>query len=122
MRRKGYKGVGCVKQSLSKCEGVCKAYDKIQTAFAEQLQNDRGIISFRCNVPIDSGDEENQYTTDFVATKRDNARMVRECVWRKHLSKPLTIRLLDLSRNFWLAHGVEDWDIVIEREAQDGNE
>ena len=31
MRRKGYRGVGCVKRSLSKCEGMCRTYDKIQT-------------------------------------------------------------------------------------------
>ena len=31
MRRKGYRGVGCVKRSLSKCEGICRTYDKIQT-------------------------------------------------------------------------------------------
>ena len=33
MRRKGYRGVGCVKRSLSKCEGICRTYDKIQTSF-----------------------------------------------------------------------------------------
>jgi len=26
MRRKGYRGVGCVKRSLSKCEGICRTY------------------------------------------------------------------------------------------------
>ena len=31
MRRKGYRVVGCVKRSLSKCEGICRTYDKIQT-------------------------------------------------------------------------------------------
>ena len=122
MRRKGYRGVGCVKRSLSKCEGVCKTYDKIQTAFAEQLQNDRTIIAFQCNVLITSGDVDGQYTTDFVATKQDHTRMVRECVWRKHLGRPLTIRLLDTSRNYWLAQGVEDWGIVIEREEQNPGE
>ena len=39
MRRKGYRGVGCVKRSLSKCEGICRTYDKIQTSFADYLQN-----------------------------------------------------------------------------------
>ena len=34
MRRKGYRGVGCVKRSLSKCEGICRTYDKIQTSAA----------------------------------------------------------------------------------------
>lgn len=74
MRRKGYRGVGCVKRSFSKCEGICKTYDKIQTAFAEQLRNDPSIIAFLCNALMDSGDEENQYTTDFVATKQDHTK------------------------------------------------
>ena len=44
MRRKGYRGVGCVKRSFSKCKDVCKTYDKIQTVYAEQLQNDERLI------------------------------------------------------------------------------
>lgn len=42
--------------------------------------------------------------------------MVRECVYRKHLTKPLTIKLLDASRKFWLERGVIDWKIVVEEE------
>ena len=28
-------------------------------------------------------------------------------------------KLLDISRNYWLSHGVKDWGIVIEKEALD---
>jgi len=42
--------------------------------------------------------------------------MVRECVERKHLTKPLTVKLLQASKDFWLRHGVSDWGIVIEKE------
>ena len=118
MRRKGYRGVGCVKRSFGKCKDVCRTYDKIQTAFAEELQNDESVVSFECNVLMENG-KENQYTTDFVAVKNDQTRMVRECVWRKNLSRPMTVKLLDLSRNYWLAKNVEDWGIVIEKEDPD---
>ena len=87
MRRKGYRGVGCVKRSLSKCEGVCRTYDKIQTIFADCLQNNEDVRSFKCNVLM-GNTEENQYTTDFVVTNHDGSKMIRECVWRKNLMVP----------------------------------
>lgn len=43
--------------------------------------------------------------------------MVRECVFRKFLMKPLTVKLLDASREYWLRHGVTDWGLVIDEEA-----
>ena len=114
MRRKGYRGVGCVKRSLSKCEGICRTYDKIQTSFADYLQDNEKVKSFQCNVLMENG-EENQYTTDFVVEMCDGSKMVRECVWRKNLSRPLTTKLLDISRNYWLSKNVENWGIVIEK-------
>ncbi len=60
MRRKGYRGVGCVKRSLSKCEGICRTYDRIQTTFASSLQEDEDVMTFQCNVLIDSGEENAQ--------------------------------------------------------------
>ncbi len=59
------------------------------------------------------------YMSDLVGKKSDGTTVVRECVWRKNLSKPLTTHLLDPSRNYWLSHGVEDWGIVIEKEDSD---
>lgn len=38
--------------------------------------------------------------------------MVRECVRRNLISKPMTVRLLDISRSYWLRRGVTDWGIV----------
>ena len=42
--------------------------------------------------------------------------MVRECVFRKFLMKPLTVKLLDASRDYWFRHGVTDWGVVIDEE------
>ncbi len=42
--------------------------------------------------------------------------MVRECVFRKFLMKPMTVKLLDASREYWLRHGVMDWGVVIDEE------
>lgn len=95
MRRKNYKG-RCEKRMIEKCTDVCRTYDAIQYAYAEILSACPDIVEFRCNVPLD-GLEEGEYTTDFVCTKQDGDLMVRECVFRRLLTKPMTIRLSDKS-------------------------
>lgn len=40
--------------------------------------------------------------------------MVRECVFKEHLGKPLTVKLLDASRDYWKRKGIRDWGIVID--------
>lgn len=114
MRKKNYKG-RCEKRAFSKCEGICKTYDKIQYAFAAILQADSDIKEFRCNVMLD-GLLEGEYTSDFVCIKSNGDYMVRECVFRKLLTKPMTVKLLDVSREYWLKHGVTDWGLVIDAE------
>ena len=114
MRKKNFKG-RCEKRKLRKCEDVCRTYDAIQYAYADLLNDSSDIKSFQVNVLLDG--MEGGYTSDFVCTKIDNDLMVRECVERKHLTKPLTVKLLQASREFWLRHGVSDWGIVIEKES-----
>ena len=106
MRKLHYKG-RCTKRKLSKCKDICRTYDAIQTSFAEWLQENDEISSFQCNVKIEN-DSEDQYTSDFYAEKKDGTMIVRECVWRKNLSRPTTARLLDISRNYWMSKNVED--------------
>lgn len=114
MRKKGYKG-RCEKKDLSKCQEVCRTYDAIQSNYADILQNDNDIQEIRCNVLLD-GLSEGAYTSDFVCVKADGDLMVRECVFRKFLTKPMTVKLLDASRDYWLNHGVSDWGMVIDEE------
>ena len=114
MRRKGYKG-RCEKKSLSKSRDVCRTYNEIQSVYADVLQNDNNIQEIRCNVFLD-GLSEGTYTSDFVCVKTDGDLMVRECVFRKFLKKPMTVKLLDASRDYWNNHGVSDWGIVIDEE------
>lgn len=112
MRRKGYKG-RCEKKSLGKSQNVCRTYNEIQSVYADMLQNDNSIQEIRCNVLLD-GLSEGDYTSDFVCVKTDGDLMVRECVFRKFLKKPMTVKLLDASRDYWINHGVSDWGIVID--------
>ena len=116
MRAKNFKGAKCVKMKLKKCEEVIRTYDNIQTAYAELLDKNEMIKEIQCNVPLDST-EEGEFTTDFLCTKTNGDRMVRECVFRKKLSLPRTCKLLDLSREYWRRRGIEDWGILIFEDA-----
>ncbi len=114
MRKKNYKG-RCEKRSLVKCPEVCRTYNDIQYAYADVLQANENIKEFRCNIPLD-GLSVGEYTSDFVCVKSDGDMMVRECVYRKLLTKPLTVKLLDESRLYWLRHGITDWGLVVNEE------
>lgn len=114
MRKKNYKG-RCEKRILAKCQDVCRTYDSIQYAYADVLQESEDVKEIRCNVLLD-GLEMGDYTSDFVCVKTDGILMVRECVFRKFLLKPMTVKLLDASRDYWLRHGVTDWGLVIDEE------
>ena len=111
MRKKNFKG-RCEKRTISKCADVCRTFDPIQYAYADVLQASEEIKEICCNVPLD-GEE---YTSDFVCTKTNGDLLVRECVDRRFLTKPLTVKLLDASRLYWLRRGVTDWGLVINEE------
>ena len=115
MRAKTFRGSRCTKKKLKKCEEVARTYDKIQTRYADILDNDESIKSIRVNVVLEDLDE-GEFTSDFVCTKTDGDLMVRECVFRKKLSLPRTCKLLDASMQYWNRRGVKDWGIVVERE------
>ncbi len=112
MKKKNYKG-RCDKRMLSKCDIVCKTYDAIQYAYADVLEADSDIKEIRCNVSID----DSEYTSDFLCIKQNGEYMVRECVYRKLLTKPRTIVLLEMSRHYWMVtKNIADWGIVIDEE------
>ena len=123
MKKKSYKGSRCEKRSMRKCaDGVARTYNAIESKYAEKLEADPDVKEFRCQVLLD-GLELGEYCSDFVAVKTDGDLMVRECVFRKHLTKPMTAKMLDASRNYWRRRGVAEWGIVVEKkEASDGEE
>lgn len=114
MRKKNFKG-RCEKRTISKCDEVCRTFDSIQYAYADVLQASEDIKEIRCNVPLD-GLPDGEYTSDFVCTKTNGDLLVRECVERRFLTKPLTVKLLDASRLYWLRRGVTDWGLVVNEE------
>lgn len=87
MRKKGFKG-RCSKRTLMKCKEVCRTYDPIQFAYADLLDKNEMIQEIKVNVLLE-GIQVGEYTSDFVCVKADHDLMVRECVQRKHLLKPI---------------------------------
>ena len=111
MRKRNFKG-RCIKRSVSKSQEVCRTYDAIQNAYLDALEADDDIVDVRCDVPLDG----TEYMTDFLCTRANRELMVRECVCRRLLQKPMTVKLLDVSRVYWLRRGVTDWGLVIDAE------
>lgn len=105
----------CTKRNLSKSTDVCRCYSELQCAYADVLQASDDVASFTCNMPLQL--EIGDYTSDFYIQLIDGSFKVRECISRKHLIKPMTVRLLDASREYWYKHGVTDWGLVIDKEA-----
>lgn len=115
MRNKN-SNVKVVKKKLNKCIGICRTYNDVQCSYADILDNDPSIKEIKCNVLLDDFLIEGNYTTDFLCIKINGDMLVRECVYRDKLTKPLNIKLLDLSRVYWLRRGVTDWGIVVNEE------
>lgn len=116
MRQRNLK-TRCVKRKLSKCDEVVKTFDKVQYAYADCLENNPQVTSFKCNVPFDDktiGD----FTSDFVCTKSDGDLMIRECVISSNLTRPRTTKFLDFSLTYWKKRGINDWKVVIENEEE----
>lgn len=114
MKKKNYKG-RCVKRAVPKSKEICKTYNDIQFKFLDVLQESEQVKEIMCNVPIVLS-ELGEYTTDFLYVKSNGEYSIRECVYRKHISKPLTTKLLDASRKYWLTRGITDWGIVLDAE------
>ena len=122
MNPKGYKRTRCEKRTMSKCsDGIAKTYNTLESRFADMLQEDDAVESFRCNVPLEDL-PEGEYCSDFVCVKTNGDLMVRECVYRKNIMRPKTIRLLDASRDYWIRRGVTDWGLVVDKKKEDGDE
>ena len=100
------------KKKLTKCRDIFKAYSELQFKYGEQLDSQSDIAEIKCNVPI-SCELEGNFTTDFYCIKADGSIMVRECAYQDKLLKPFYIKILDASRNYWLAQGINDWGIVL---------
>ena len=107
MHKRNFKGQ-CFKKKVSKCNDVARTYSELAFRYLDVLEDNDDIVSFVCNVQITE-----EYMTDFVITKKDGTIIVRECIQRDKISKPMNVKLLDLSYNHWKSCGVDDWGLVV---------
>ncbi len=103
-----------IKSKLPKCSSIFYAFSELQHKYGEQLSKRNDVLEFKANVKLDGFPLGDTYTTDFVITTTDGKTLIRECVYKDKLLKPLTIKLLDASREYWLSNGCKEWGIVID--------
>ena len=113
MKKKNYRGVSCIKRTVSKCIGICKTYGELDTKYADMLAENDSVKEFETNRLFEC-DELKEYTSDFVGIRTDGSLFVRECVLMKLLVRPSVCKLLDASRKYWIEKGVRDWGIVVD--------
>lgn len=104
----------CEKRKVEKCDGLCRTYSQLQAVYADDLAADETVQSFSCNVILEDFELGENFTTDFLITKTDGELAVRECVRKKYLSKPMNIKHLTASYEYWACRGIEDWGIVVD--------
>ena len=103
-----------IKKKLAKCSRVFYAYTNLQLKYGELLSKRNDVQEFKANVKLDGFLLGDSYTTDFVITTTEGKTLIRECVYKDRLLKPLTIKMLDASREYWISRGYKDWGIVID--------
>ena len=101
------------KIKLPKCKNIFYAYNDLQLKYGELLSKRNDVQEFKANVKLDGFSLGDSYTTDFVIITNDGKTVIRECVYKDKILKPLTIKLLDASREYWIARGFKDWGIVV---------
>ena len=76
MKKKNYKGK-CQKRKVEKCAETFRAYNDIQYAYVNKLEQDDSIKEISCNVFLKEL-KEGEYTSDFVCIKSNNKLMVNK--------------------------------------------
>jgi hypothetical protein len=103
-----------VKKRLDKCKNIFRAYSEIQLRYGESLDIRSDIVEIKANYELKDFQLGDNYSTDFLCIKDNGELMVRECVLKKNLMKPGTIKILDCSLNYWRSKGVKDWGVVLD--------
>lgn len=103
-----------LKCKLNKCKNIFYAYSDIQFQYGKYLDSLDEIIEIFPNIKISDDEVQGNYTSDFYCIKSNGEIMVRECLYKSKLMKPLTCKYLDMSRNYWLKKGILDWGIILD--------
>lgn len=100
-------------RSLKKCKKRFIAYNDTQWKYSYALEEDESIVDIIPNIKLLGLELGDNYTSDFLCSKKDKSLLVIECVDIRYILKPLTCKMLDASREYWLKKGVTDFRLVI---------
>lgn len=100
-------------KTLTKSKKRFTAYNEVQFKYSDYLEKDEDIIEIKANVRLTGFIKGDNWSSDFVVTKRNNEVAVIETVLKRHLLFPSTIQNLDLVRKYWLQKGVTDFRLVV---------
>lgn len=102
------------KTKQNKCVGgICVTHTAPQTACASYVNSLPAVRSFEASVDIIV--DGKTYRSDFAAIGVSGERIIFECVTEHMLSRTDVLNMLDKSRNYWLAHNVSDWRLLVVR-------
>lgn len=118
MRNSNNRGQRSTKTLMRKCSdsnGIARTYSDIQLKYCEMLEEDDTVLSYKLNVPLANFSiTDHSYTTDFLITLTTGDLVVGECVQRELIFKPMNVKLLDASREYWFERGIkpENWKLI----------
>lgn len=109
----------------SKNSELRMVHNRTARNYAECLERDNKVESYRTNVPLVSLAEyanmlgirpayqSEQWTTDFVVSGADGSVMVAEISDEESLKRKAIVEKLEISRRYWHSKGVNAWKIII---------
>ena len=100
-------------RTLNKCDKRFIAYNDVQWKYADVLEQNEEIVEIMCNVKLKGLEIGENYTSDFVCVKDNKELVVIETCYKKNLLKPLTCKMLDASREYWIKQGVKEFILVV---------
>ena len=106
-----------INEILEFCNKLDVTLQQVNNILTELSENNDEVVEIKSNVKLIGCDLGDRFTSDFVCTKTNGELMVVECIEKEKLLKPLTCKMLDCSRNYWLSKGVNDWRLVIGEES-----
>ena len=101
-----------LKRAVSKSKNRFIAYNDTQFAYVKILEADTEIDDILPNYKLSGFSLGENYSTDFLCKKIDNTMTAIETIEKRVLLKPQNLKLLEASRHYWLARGVE-WKLVV---------
>ena len=111
--KKVINGVSTKIFSFAHVKTVYTDYENGKLLSDKLTEIDDDIAEIKCNVKLLGFELGDNYSTDFVCSKKNGELLIVETVLKKHLLKPMNCRLLDGSRRYWMGRGATDFRLAV---------